>query len=213
MPKQNRVDPTGEIIATPAYGTLMGNRGILHNDHQQIIRSYKTKAWIFCQLKFQNNQRTIMSPNSYTELFFLDEATALSAGHRPCAQCMRDRYNEFCTLWAQANSHSLDNSHLTAKHLDNVLHSDRLAPDKTKHAYLEEIDALPAGCFILLESHKQPYLVLDNTLLAWTPAGYTKSLNKPFGQKVKVLTPSSVVKTLKQGFHAKIHDSASCFQT
>jgi len=80
MSKQNRVTPLGNIIATTDRGTLMGNRGCLHNEHQQLVHLYKSKAWIFCQLKFKGNQRTIMSPNCYTELFFLDEATALSAG-------------------------------------------------------------------------------------------------------------------------------------
>lgn len=207
IPKQNRVTPLGTIIATPERGTLMGNRGCLHDEHQQLVRLYKSKAWIFCQLEFKGNRRTIMSPNRYTELFFLDEATALSAGHRPCAECMRDRYNEFRFYWAKANP--VADSSFTAKQLDHTLHNERISRDRTKPTYTEQIGNLPVGSFILLEFNAPPYLIWEDALLAWTPGGYTRKIRRPKTREVTVLTPRSILQMLKAGFCVNVHDSAS----
>src|SRR6476646_261897 len=103
MPKQNRVTPAGEIIATPERGTVMGNRGRLHDAGVKILRPFALKRWLICKLEFKERHRPVMAPNQYTELFFLDEATALAAGHRPCAECNRPGYNLFRELWTQAN--------------------------------------------------------------------------------------------------------------
>ena len=100
MPLQNRVTPFGELIATPARGTLMGNRGCLHDAQQRIRRTFAVKRWIICVLEFKGRHRQVMAPGQYTELFFLDEATALAAGHRPCAECQRARYDLFRAHWA-----------------------------------------------------------------------------------------------------------------
>ena len=103
MSRQNRGTPFGDIIATPARGTLMGNRGCLHDNQGHIIRPYQLKRWIIYQLEFKGRRRQIMTPGKYTELFFLDEATALAAGHRPCVECSRPRFTEFVAAWAEAN--------------------------------------------------------------------------------------------------------------
>src|SRR5258707_3661680 len=103
---QNRVNPWGELFRTPARGTMMGNRGrTLHNAQQEIVRSYGGKRWICCLLEFKGRRRQIMSPGQYTELFFLDEATAFAAGHRPCAECRRERYKAFRAAWINWNLH------------------------------------------------------------------------------------------------------------
>ncbi|HTJ10817.1 MAG TPA: hypothetical protein VL547_02270, partial [Dinghuibacter sp.] len=96
---QNRVDPYGNIIFTPARGAWMGNRGLLHDAQQHIRRPFRLKAWIICVLQFKGRHRPVMAPGQYTELFFLDEATALSAGHRPCAECRREDFNRFKAAW------------------------------------------------------------------------------------------------------------------
>jgi hypothetical protein len=127
MPRQNRVDPFSEIIATPARGTLMGNRGRLHNESGQIIRPYKGKRWIICQLQYKGRRRQIMAPGRYTELFFLDEATALAAGHRPCAECSRSRFKEFVEAWVQANPELITGTKVSAGQLDTILHQERVA--------------------------------------------------------------------------------------
>ena len=151
--KQNRVRPDGEIITTHAKGTLMGNRGILHDDKQEIVRPYAHKAWIICQLQFKDRKRTIMSPGRYTELFFLDEATALAAGHRPCYECQRERAQTFRGAWASANPHLTGDQPVKMSDIDRVLHGDRLTQarlvkDRRKRTYTAELAGLPNGVFI-----------------------------------------------------------------
>src|SRR5215472_16656696 len=103
MPLENRVDPYGTLFRTPARGTMMGNRGgVIHNDEREIVRRYRSRRWIACVLEFRGRKRIVMSPRRYTELFFLDEAVALAAGHRPCAECRRARYNAFRLAWNTA---------------------------------------------------------------------------------------------------------------
>src|SRR5579883_3295915 len=104
MPRRNRVTPSGEIIATPERGTMMGNRGILHDPEGCIRRPWQVKRWLLCVLEFRGRHRTVMAPNRYTELFFLDEATGLAAGHRPCFECRRGRFLAFRDAWAAGNS-------------------------------------------------------------------------------------------------------------
>ena len=108
MPRQNRVTPAGDIIATPERGTFFGNRGVLHDDQGRIRRTWQLKRWLICVLEYKGRRRTVMTPGRYTELFFLDEATALAAGHRPCAECRRERYNAFCAAGAPGMHGPLD---------------------------------------------------------------------------------------------------------
>lgn len=176
MPLQNRVTPFGEIIATPHQGTVFGNRGCLHDRGQQISRQYAVKRWLICQLEFKGRHRPIMVPNQYTELFFLDEATALAAGHRPCAECNRPKYNQFLTLWAQANPALAGSRRPSADRLDQILHQERLTPTRRKATFPDQLSTLPVGSFITFPADRQPYLVLQNALLAWTPAGYQEGL-------------------------------------
>src|SRR5262245_5003529 len=127
MPRQNRVTPFSTLIATPARGTLYGNRGCLHNEHGQIVRPFQGERWIHCLLEFKGRHRSpLMRPGCYTELFFLDEATALSAGHRPCAECQRDRFNLFRDYWAKANPRAAG-PRPSAVELDAFLHRERTA--------------------------------------------------------------------------------------
>ena len=163
MARQNRVNPFGEIIATPARGTLMGNRGCLHNDQGRIIRPYQSKRWIICQLEFKNRRRQIMAPDKYTELFFLDEATALAAGHRPCAECSRQRFKEFVAAWVEANPKLADGAVTTVDKLDAILHRERIARQE-KVTYQDKLSNLPAGAFITLGTGQQAALVVDDWL-------------------------------------------------
>ncbi|MGH7494441.1 MAG: hypothetical protein ACREOO_18875 [bacterium] len=207
MPRRNRVTPLGEIIATPARGTLMGNRGCLHNRQQQIIRPYQIQRWIICQLQFKGWHRPIMKPGHYTELFFLDEATALAAGHRPCAECSRTRFEEFRLLWARANAELAGEPRPRAGTIDNALHRERLDAAQEKMVYSEKLGALPDGSFVLLANDRQPYLVFRDFLLAWSPEGYHRRIILEAGLTVGVLTPRSIVNTLAQGYDASIHPS------
>jgi hypothetical protein len=160
MAKQNRVTPFGAIIAMPARGTLMGNRGVLHDDAGRIRPPWQVKRWIACRLDFKDRKRSIMAPGRYTELSFLDEATAFAAGHRPCAECRRERFNAFRVAWRSAHQGTSDSPLPTADEIDRHLHADRLAPDRSNQTLVMALDELPDGVFVALtESEGQAYLV------------------------------------------------------
>lgn len=181
----------------------MGNRGCLHDAAGQLRRAYHGKRWIICLLHFKQRHRIVMAPGQYTELFFLDEATALAAGHRPCAECQRERFVHFRTLWAAANP-SLANG-LTkppATLIDSVLHEERLQPEKPN----VEVEQLPDGSFVTL-ADGNAYLVYRAKLLRWRPFGYETVVTPLSTQGATLLTPPSVVRTLA-GYEASMHSSA-----
>lgn len=210
MTKQNRVTPYGEIIATPERGLFMGNRGVLHNEQQEVIRPYKLKAWIICQLQFKGRQRQLMQPGRYTELFFLDEATALAAGHRPCFECQRDRAIAFRDAWLAGNRATLPAKPFKVADMDKLLHDERLTSarllkDRKKRMYTAVLDTLPAGTFVQIET--RPYLIWAQKLFLWTPGGYYPSHLPLNEMPVAVLTPPSTVKAFAKGFVPVTHNS------
>ena len=162
MPRQNRVDPFGNLIADPARGTLFGNRGVLHADDGSIVRRHALRRWIYCRLEFKGRKRELLQPGRYTELFFLDEATALAAGHRPCAECMRGRFNEFRAAWS-ANP-------TAATELDAALHAERLTPDGAQATWRSPLGDLPDGAMVALD--RTPHLVRAGALRPWSFSGY-----------------------------------------
>ncbi len=139
MPRQNRVTPPGEIVAAPERGTFMGNRGCLHDAKGQIRRPWQLERWIVCVLAFKGRQRRVMTPGRYTELFFLDEATALAAGHRPCAECRRERFNAYRRALAAGGAKG-DEPLRSAVEIDHRLHAERVAPDRSKRTYTANLD-------------------------------------------------------------------------
>src|SRR5262249_40455059 len=143
MPRQNRVTPFGELIAVPERGTFMGNRGILHDDQGRIKRPWLVKRWLVCVLLFRGRKRTVMTPNRYTELFFLDEATALAAGHRPCAECRHARYIAFRDAWTKGRGDGEQAPRPTALDMDRVLHAERIGPGRSKGFFPGALDQLP----------------------------------------------------------------------
>src|SRR6266567_2446413 len=160
MPLQNRVDPFGNLFRTFARGTMMGNRGgALHDADREIVRRYKSRRWIACVLEFRGRHRVVMSPNRYTELFFLDEAVAFAAGHRPCAECRRERYNAFREAWRCRNRQSRPPS---ADEMDLELHPARIDKERKKVTHQALLSHLPDGCFVEIEG--SAYLVLGDTL-------------------------------------------------
>jgi hypothetical protein len=207
MPRQNRVTPNGDLIRTVARGALMGNRGCLHDSHGQIRRAYVTARWIICLLDFKGVRRNIMTPGRWTELFFLDEATALAAGHRPCAYCQRARFDHFRTVWAAANPTLAGHGLPRAPVIDAVLHRERITADQQKVTYTEAIGRLPNGVFIKM-GDEQPFLVLAGNLLPWQPDGYQAPMTVAPDRLVQVLTPHSIVRTLAHGYQAGLHVSA-----
>lgn len=199
---QNRVDPFGNIIKTPARGLWMGNRGILHNDQRQVLRLFKLKAWITCKLEFKGRKRQVMSPHRYTELFFSDEATSFAAGHRPCFECRREDYHKFKTLWLKGNPEYHFDEKTSIKKIDAILHKERIQRDKTKVTFEEAIHFLPDGTFILIEN--KPYLVLEKQMYLWSPFGYDKGCALPNENTLTVLTPRSIVHTFREGYKPQI---------
>ena len=148
-----------------------------------------------------------MTPGRYTELFFLDEATALAAGHRPCAECQRERFNLYRELWAKANPELADTPRPAATTLDAILHQERIATSSQAHRFCNSIEDLPDGAFVT-DDGKTAYLVQRNQLLRWSPAGYEHPPVRTIPYPVRVLTPASVLRTLSAGYPVSIHSSA-----
>ena len=197
MPHQNRVTPSGEIIATLDRGTFFGNRGLLHNAQRRIVRPFKVTRWLICLLEFKGRHRPIMAPGQYTELFFLDEATALAAGHRPCAECRRLAYDHFRRCWIAAHGAPGDKLP-TAGAMDDALHRDRLMPNGTKRTYQADLATLPDGVFVLIDD--EPWLLWQAALHHWTPGGYDLRRPRPSSGPATVLTPRHTVAVIAAGY-------------
>jgi hypothetical protein len=207
MPLRNRVTPCGEIIGTPERGTLFGNRGVLHNERREIVRVSAHRSWVACVLEFKGRRRRLLMPNRFTELFFLDEATALAAGHRPCAECRRERYKAFRSAWLKGNRHLGLADDVRVAEIDKVLHRDRIDRRRRKVAYRARVESLPDGT--LIDIGGTPFLVWGDRLLKWSPGGYLRGRNRPPADRVTVLTPRSIVRALAAGYVPALHPSAS----
>ena len=205
MPYQNRVDPWGACHAVAQRGTLLGNRGIIHDANQNIIATHALQAWITCALEYKGRRRQVMSPRTWTELFFLDEATAFSSGHRPCAYCRRPRYNEFKAAWLQANRHLLEGQSEGINRIDRIIHTQRLKRGR-KVTHAAPLKSLPAGTMIQMQSHA--YVVWNGGLYKWSFSGYQFAQDIRSNDSVTVLTPKSYVEAFKQGFTPQAHASA-----
>jgi hypothetical protein len=193
MPLRNRVTPLGEVIATPERGLVYANRGCIHDARGRISEQrYPTKRWIACQLEFRGrHRRPLMAPGKFTELFFLDEATALAAGHRPCGECRYADYKHLTALWAD-----LHPDQVRADAIDEQLERERRAPStKRRRFHQAPYDELPDGAFVLLDS--EPHAVLGPEILRWSSGGYTDRLNRPVGGSATVITPPSLVALLR----------------
>ena len=198
MPLQNRVDPFGELFATPARGTMFGNRGgKFHTDDKGLTsRRWVSRQWICCVLDFKGRQRDVWG-RYYTELFFLDEVTAFAAGHRPCFECRRKD--------ALAFAERFPGGRVSAPAMDDVLHAERL-DGKSKRIHRRGIDTLPDGAMIVRDG--DAYAVRGNKLLRWTPRGYRDATRRPKGVTVDVLTPPAMLKVLSRGYAPQWHKSA-----
>ncbi|WP_197478973.1 hypothetical protein [Marinomonas atlantica] len=171
----------------------MGNRGRLHNQAKEITRLYQGKSWITCSLIYKNVSREVMSPNSYTELFFLDEATAFAAGHRPCSHCQHERAKQFKMFWGKA----FGQSKTTLKEIDAILHNERI--DIANGVYQRaKVNTLPNGTFIELDHCA--YLVWGGELFKWSFLGYQSKHNIDSNSVVSLLTPCSIIEVFRAGF-------------
>jgi hypothetical protein len=189
VPLQNRVTPLGELIAHPARGLVYGNRGCLHDASGRIRRSYAVKRWIACRLEFRGWHRSpLLQPGKFTELFFLDEATAFAAGHRPCALCRRGDYDRFCELLGVNGADAIDER----------LHEERLS-GRERLLHAAQLSELPDGAFVLHDG--EPHLVRGEKLLRWSPAGYSRSVSRT-ASPATLVTPPSLVRVLAAGWES-----------
>jgi hypothetical protein len=209
MPRTNRVTPLGDIVTVPERGTMMGNRGILHDAEGRILRPWQVKRWLLCVLEFRGRHRTVMSPNRYTELFFVDEATGLAAGHRPCFECRRARYLAFRDSWTAGNHADVGPEPISAAAIDDRLHAERVGPQRSKRTGRAKIDDLPDGVFVNLAGrHVGACLIWGDELLTWSPGGYREPHHRPKGEVVTVITPRSTVAAIRAGYLPDVHPSA-----
>jgi hypothetical protein len=191
MPLRNRVTSLSELIADPARGLVYGNRGCLQDGRGEIRRLYATRRWIACRLRFKGWHRSpLFQPGKFTELFFLDEATALAAGHRPCALCRREDYGRFLDVVGATG----------ADEIDERLHRERL-DGRARRLHEARLDELPDGSLVLHDA--EPWLVLGGALLRWTPAGYRDRLVLT-GSRVHAITPPSLVELLRAGWESAV---------
>ncbi len=202
MPLQNRVTPTGDIIATPHRGMFTGNRGIIHDPATKTLtRRWASQAWLTCVCEFQGRRRKVMGGRSWTELFFLDEATAFAAGHRPCFFCRRDDANRFRAAWEEGNG--VEN--VLARDIDAVLHRERLSGGKKRlHPLPMPLQDLPDGAMV--QDGAENYLTVQGRALSWSPAGYREAPNAL--ENAMLLTPPSTLRALSAGYRPVLHPSA-----
>jgi hypothetical protein len=204
--RHNRVTPLSELIATPSRGLVYGNRGCLHDDTGRIRRRWNGRRWISCQLRFKDWQRkALLQPGRFTELFFLDEATAFAAGHRPCALCRRADYDRFVSIWQ-----SVHPGQATADAIDLQLHEERVDPvTRAQRHHDAAFDGLPDGAFVLHDG--TPHLVLGDRLFPWSPAGYLSPEPRPATETARVVTPPSLLTVLRASWESLVpvlHPSA-----
>ena len=203
MPLQNRVTPTGDIVATAHRGMFTGNRGIIHDPATKTLlkKRWSSPAWITCVCEFRGWRRKVMGGRSWTELFFLDEATAFAAGHRPCFFCRRDDANRFRAAWEKGNGIS----DVRAREIDAVLHRERLQRGKKRlHPLPMPVEQLPDGAMVRVG--EESFLIVRGQLLRWSFAGYHK-MEAPIGEAM-LITPPSTLLTFVAGYEPALHPSA-----
>lgn len=200
MSHPNRVDPFGDLFATPARGTLTGNRGCLHNEQRQIRRRWTTRAWIACRLEFRGRHREIMPPGRWTALFFLDEATAFAAGHRPCGECRHADYRRFKQAWCVANE---GDTNASIRLVDDRLHAERIP--RPRLTWQGALAGLPDGTMWL--EGNEVWMAAGERIARWTPSGYRDQRPRPANKAVMVLTPRTMVAAFAAGYRPTLHQS------
>src|SRR5919201_2494942 len=166
VPLRNRVTPAGEIISTEARGLLFGNRGVLHDGQGRLVRAWQVRRWIACRLEFKGRRRPLLQPGRFTELFFLDEATALAAGHRPCAECRREDFLRFRQAWSRGS----DPESIRADAIDRSLHEERIPSGGARRLHAARLGDLPVGSMVAED--ETAWLVVSGGVVPWSPHRY-----------------------------------------
>ena len=204
MPLQNRVNPFGDLVASPARGTLIGNRGVVHTANREITRRWTTRRWICCLLAFKGRHREVMTPNRWTELFFLDEATALAAGHRPCYECRRADATAFRDAWHIGNPESPVERSDRIERVDHVLHNERTLAQPERP--VRRLRSLAPGVMFTAPAGGPAHLWWANASWVWSFEGYAR-VESPGGE-VRLITPASIERALHAGYAPRVHESA-----
>ena len=203
MPLQNRVTPTGDIIATAHRGMFTGNRGIIHDPATKTLlkKRWSSPAWITCVCEFRGWRRKVMGGRSWTELFFLDEATAFAAGHRPCFFCRRDDANRFRAAWGEGNGVKS----ILAREIDAVLHGERLERGRKRlHPLPAPVERMPDGAMV--QRGEESFLIVQGRVLQWSMAGYSET--EIATENAMLLTPPSTLRAMSAGYQPVLHPSA-----
>jgi hypothetical protein len=201
MARRNRVTPLGELVAEPARGLVYGNRGCLVDARGDVARPFAVRRWIACRLAWGGRRRRpVMAPGRYTELFFLDDATAMAAGHRACAECRRADYERVCSvLGARADA------------IDARLQGERWeGSGRRRLGERVRVGELPVGAFVA-DDDGVPWLVVDGSLARWSPSGYPERVPAPRRSSMTLITPPSLVEVLRSGWEPVVpllHPSA-----
>ncbi len=205
MPLQNRVTPFSTIEVDPARGLFTGNRGILHGEDGELIcGTWRHKNWIICELEYNGWKRKVMSGRKWIELFFLDEAVALAAGHRPCAFCRPKAYRAYQSAWQLATG-----AKPSAKQIDEVLHAERTARIKSLKRFSAPVETLPNGTFFTLnEIQDVPHLIHSNSIFRWTHQGYHIE-EKTIKGEVNLITPPCTIQAMLNGYTPVFHNTIS----
>lgn len=205
MPRQNRVTPYGSLLAVPDRGMFWGNRGALLNDDGEIARYCGGSLWLICLLSFKGRRRVQWRPRRLTELYFLDEATGLAAGHRPCGECRHADYQEFKRCLGASSVREID-ARMHADRLVPARSRDRFAGASVRRFFMAAAESLPSGTMV--EVRGAPHLVRNGALLRWSPAGY-EPVPLPCRGEVTVITPRCTVEALNAGYRPVLHPSAA----
>ncbi len=204
MPLQNRVLPTGEIVADPARGLMLGNRGCLHGSGRELeVSRWRLKAWICCVLDWKGVRRDPMPPGRWTALFFLDEATALAAGHRPCGYCRRRDYVAFAESWQQAQALA---RRPLAPEMDAVLHRERVSRSRRQVTRVMDAGQLPDG--VMIRAAGDIGLLVAGQLRPWSLTGYSAGTGTGVSGPVEVLTPPAIIAAITAGYQPMVHPTA-----
>jgi hypothetical protein len=205
MPLQNRVTPTGEIVADPGRGLLMGNRGCLHRPDRTLgVTRWRSKLWICCVLVWKDVRRDPMPPGRWTALFFLDEVTALAAGHRPCAYCRRADYLAFAEAWRSAEGSA---RRPWAHEMDTRLHGQRVTRTRRQVTRPASAGGLPDG--VMVSFHGSVGLLAAGRFRPWSFRGYADPVALPPDEPVELLTPPVTVAAIAAGYRPLVHPSAT----
>lgn len=201
MTLQNRVLPTGQIVAHPARGTLTGNRGILHRpDHTLGPARWTHPHWVTCTLTHPRGRHHGPMPDrAWTALFFLDDAVAIAAGHRPCGYCRRAAYDAWRAAWTAAHGPG------DRMAMDRAMHRSRVTRDRAQVRFTAALADLPDATFVLW--HGQAHVLRRDALLPYGPGGYGAPVARP-DARVTVLTPQRSVAVLRAGVDPRLHPSA-----